>query len=33
MAARYSVHVEVLEQSGDGRAIATFVPVRVVVNG
>jgi PPOX class probable F420-dependent enzyme len=32
-AARYGVPVEVLEQSGDDRAIATFAPARVVVNG
>ena len=32
-AARYGVPVEVLEQSGDDRVIATFTPVRVVVNG
>src|SRR3954451_19709490 len=32
-AARYGVPVEVLQQSGDDRAIATFIPVRVVVNG
>src|SRR3954467_4509541 len=32
-AAHYGVPVEVLEQSGDDRAIATFSPVRVIVNG
>src|SRR4051794_19545765 len=32
-AARYGVPLEVLEQSGDGRAVATFTPIRVVVNG
>jgi PPOX class probable F420-dependent enzyme len=32
-ATRYGVPVEVLEQSGDDRAIATFTPVRVLVNG
>jgi PPOX class probable F420-dependent enzyme len=32
-AARYGVPVEVLEQSGDDRVVATFTPVRVVVNG
>ena len=32
-AAHYGVPVEVLEQSGDDRAIATLTPVRVIVNG
>jgi PPOX class probable F420-dependent enzyme len=32
-AAHYGVPVEVLEQSGDDRAIATLSPVRVIVNG
>lgn len=32
-AARYGVPVEILEQAGDDRVIATFNPVRVVVNG
>ena len=32
-AAHYGVPVEVLEQSGDDRAIATLNPVRVIVNG
>src|SRR3954467_15007654 len=32
-AARYGVPVEVLEQAGGDRAIATFAPARVVVNG
>jgi PPOX class probable F420-dependent enzyme len=32
-AERYNVPVEVLEQSGDDRVIATLTPVRVVANG
>jgi PPOX class probable F420-dependent enzyme len=32
-AARYGVPVEVLEQAGGDRVIATFTPTRVVVNG
>jgi PPOX class probable F420-dependent enzyme len=32
-AAHYGVPVEVLEQSGDDRAIVTLSPVRVIVNG
>jgi PPOX class probable F420-dependent enzyme len=32
-AARYNVPVEVLEQSGDDRVVATLNPVRVIANG
>ena len=32
-AARYNVPVELLEQAGDDRVIATFAPTRVVTNG
>lgn len=32
-AAHYGVPVEVLENSGDDRAVATLTPVRVTVNG
>src|SRR3954453_6539861 len=32
-AARYNVPVELLEQAGDDRVIATFTPTRVVTNG
>jgi PPOX class probable F420-dependent enzyme len=32
-AERYNVPVEVLEQAGDDRVVATLTPVRVVANG
>jgi PPOX class probable F420-dependent enzyme len=32
-AERYAIPLEILEESGDDRVIATFTPVRVIVNG